>query len=196
MNETSVAVVVPKSMGIGGLKPMVATTAILQKYGGSSGNIQFQLGEPNVQDIDKSINDTMWTTFNTVDPNPNSNALTKELIANGNPDPVWIGDMIHLQPGVRAVDYGPNEMGKFLNTTVVVPIVAPETLVANTDAKVLGFVAFHITGWSQGGTQGGLATEKGDYVMGYFDKDYVITNPQGSTIPQGLDPPPFFQLVN
>ena len=102
--------------------------------------------------------------------------------------PLSIGDSIHLQPGVRAVDYGPNEMGQFINQTVVLPIVNPATLVADTDAPILGFVAFHITGYNQGG----------QYIEGYFDKT-VISNPYqnitglpGSTAPTIFNPP---QLV-
>ena len=62
-------------------------------------------------------------------------------------------------------------MGKFINQTVVLPVVAPGTLVEKTEAPILDFIAFHITGYSQGGK----------YVEGYFDKNYVITNPQKGT---------------
>ena len=78
----------------------------------------------------------MWTTFKV---DSNSNDYTKELILNGNPEDIYIGDSIYLQPGVRAVDYGPNEMGKFINQTVVLPIVDPVTLVEKTMAPILGF---------------------------------------------------------
>jgi hypothetical protein len=186
VSATSVAVIVPKGVkgredgAPGSLKPMVATKVIVDKYWnmyGSSGEpFQFKIGDG------KTAEDTMWTTFKVVD---NSNDYTKDLILQGNPTPLFIGDSIHLQPGVRAVDYGPNEMGNFQGQTVVLPIVDPATLVANTDAPIIGFIAFRITGYSQGGK----------YIEGYFDKDYVITNPQGITIPQGINPPPFFQLV-
>ena len=112
----------------------------------------------------------MWSTFKV---DSDSNAYTKELILTGNPDPISIGDNVYLQPGVRAVDYGPNEMGKFINQTVVLPIVDPVTLVEKTMAPIIGFIAFHITGFSQGG----------QYIEGYFDKEYAITNPQGIGLP-------------
>ena len=57
-----------------------------------------------------------------------SNDYTKQLILNGNPTDISIGESVWLQPGVRAVDYGPNEMGKFINQTVVLPVVAPAYL--------------------------------------------------------------------
>jgi len=170
LNARAVAVIsFPTGVGKGALKPMVATKSIVDNFWNSFDPLhpeipfQFKIGE---ESNDPSVNDTMWSTFKVVD---NSNAYTKELIHNGNPTPLYIGDSIHLQPGVRAVDYGPNEMGLFINQTVVLPIVDPVTLVANTEAPVLGFIAFHITGFSQGNK----------YVEGYFDKEYVITNPQG-----------------
>jgi len=190
-SATSVAMIsFNTSMPPGGLKPMVATKTIVDKYWDKYDPLnptvpfQFKIGDGTTAE------DTMWTTFLVTEPSDqaNSNALTKELILNGNPDPISIGNSIHLQPGVRAVDYGPNEMGKFLNQTVVLPIVDPQTLVANTDAPVLGFIAFHITGYNQGGK----------YVEGYFDKT-VISNPYqnitglpGSTAPTIFNPP---QLV-
>ncbi|MFH1595492.1 MAG: hypothetical protein ABIG94_03865 [Pseudomonadota bacterium] len=68
-------------------------------------------------------------------------------------------------------------MGQFINTTVVLPIVAPVTLVEKTSGPILGFIAFHITGYSQGG----------HYIEGYFDKNYVITNPQrGKGVPSNF----------
>ena len=172
VGAASVAIIsFPTGMPPGGLKPMVATTDIIDKYWDKSDPnnpgqpFQFKLGDGT------QAEDTMWSTFKVDD---NSNAYTKELILTGNPTDVYIGDGVYLQPGVRAVDYGPNEMGKFNNQTVVLPVVAPDTLTEKTFAPILDFIAFHITGYSQGG----------HYVEGYFDKNYVITNPQaGKGVP-------------
>jgi hypothetical protein len=182
LSARAVAVIsFPKGVGAGALKPMVATQTIVNKYWNSFDPLnpgqpfQFKLGDGS------QAEDTMWSTFKVVD---NSNAYTKELINNGNPEALYIGDSIHLQPGVRAVDYGPNEMGQYVNQTVVLPIVDPVTLVADTEAPILGFIAFHLTGYSQGG----------QYIEGYFDKEYVITNPQGvgspnPSVPSTPSPP-------
>jgi Flp pilus assembly protein TadG len=174
LSARAVAVIsFPTGVGPGALKPMVATKSIVDNYWNKFDPahpeipFQFKIGE---ESNDPSINDTMWSTFKVVS---NSDAYTKALINNGNPEPLYIGESIHLQPGVRAVDYGPNEMGQFVNQTVVLPIVDPVTLVANTEAPVLGFIAFRITGYSQGSK----------YIEGFFDKDYVITNPQGVGLP-------------
>ena len=148
---------------------MVATKTIVDKYWDKYDPLnptvpfQFKLGDGSTAE------DTMWSTFKV---DSNSDAYTKQLIENGNPDPLNIGDSIHLQPGVRAVDYGPNEMGAFINQTVMLPIVNPASLVANTEAPILGFIAFHITGYNQGGK----------YVEGYFDKT-VISNPYQNISP-------------
>jgi Flp pilus assembly protein TadG len=185
LSAQAVAVIsFPTGVARGALKPMVATKTIVDNYWNAFDPLnpgqpfQFKLGDGTQAD------DTMWSTFKV---DSNSDAYTKELILNGNPDPIYIGDSIYLQPGVRAVDYGPNEMGKFINQTVVLPIVDPDTLVAKTSAPILGFIAFHITGYSQGG----------QYIEGYFDKEYLITNPQGvgtSAYPKSTPSPP--KLVN
>jgi len=186
-SATSVAMISfnDKSMPPGGLKPMVATKKIVDKYWEKYDPLnptvpfQFKLGDGTTAE------DTMWSSFKV---DNNSDAYTKQLINQGNPDPISIGDSIHLQPGVRAVDYGPNEMGQFINQTVELPIVKVDDLTANQWADVLGFIAFHITGYNQGGK----------YVEGYFDKT-VISNPYqnitglpGSTAPTIFNPP---QLV-
>ena len=170
-SATSVAIIsFPTGLGAGGLKPLVATKKIVENYWNRSDPdnpglpFQFKLGDG------KQADDTMWTTFKV---DSNSNDYTKELILNGNPGDIYIGDSVYLQPGVRAVDYGPNEMGKFINQTVMLAIVDPVTLVEQTTAPILDFIAFHITGYSQGG----------QYIEGYFDKHYVITNPQGVGLP-------------
>jgi Flp pilus assembly protein TadG len=169
VSDTSVAMIsFPAGLPPGSLKPMVATTDIIAKYWDRSDPdnpgqpFQFKLGDGT------QAEDTMWSTFKVDD---NSNAYTKELILTGNPTDISIGDGVWLQPGVRAVDYGPNEMGKFVNQTVVLPVVEPETLTEKTFTEIKDFIAFHITGYSQGG----------QYIEGYFDKNYVITNPQKSS---------------
>ena len=186
VGATSVAIIsFPTGMPPGGLKPMVATTDIIDKYWDRSDPnnpgqpIQFKLGDGT------QAEDTMWSTFKVDD---NSNAYTKELILNGNPTDISIGESVWLQPGVRAVDYGPNEMGKFINQTVVLPVVAPDTLTEKTFAEIKDFIAFHITGYSQGD----------HYIEGYFDKNYVVTNPQkGSGKPTNpYSTPSAPQLVN
>jgi len=183
VGASSVAIIsFPSGMPPGALKPMVATTDIINKYWDLPGTVQFKLGEPDKKD---TVNDTMWSTFKV---DNNSNAYTKDLILNGNPTDIYIGDYVWLQPGVRAVDYGPMEMGKFINQTVVLPVVSPADLTAKEFAPIKDFIAFHITGYSQGG----------QYVEGYFDKNYVITNPQtGKGVPSNpYSTPSAPQLVN
>ena len=166
VGATSVAIIsFPTTMPPGGLKPMVATTDIIDKYWGMSDPdnpgqpFQFKLGDGS------QAEDTMWSTFKV---DSESNDYTKELILTGNPTDISIGESVWLQPGARAVDYGPNEMGKFINQTVVLPVVSPADLTKKEFAEIKDFIAFHITGYSQGGK----------YVEGYFDKNYVVTNPQ------------------
>ena len=175
VSATSVAMITfPQGVGPGALKPLVATKNIVDKYMFDpqipGQTLQFKIGEEDKHD--HSVNDSMWSTFKV---DNNSDAYTKGLIDNGNPGLLKVGDPIYLQPGVRAVDYGANEMGKFVNTTVVLPIVEVIDLTAKTMAPILGFIAFHITGYSQGG----------QYIEGFFDKNYVILDPQGGVVPPG-----------
>ena len=169
VSAASVAIIsFPTAMPPGGLKPMVATTDIIDKYWGMTDPdnpgqpFQFKLGDGT------QAEDTMWSTFKV---DNDSNAYTKELIQNGNPESIAIKDMVYLQPGVRAVDYGPDQMGQFINQTVVLPVVSPTDLTKKEFAEIKDFIAFRITGYSQGGK----------YIEGYFDKNFVITNPQSGT---------------
>lgn len=169
VSAASVAIIsFPTSMPPGGLKPMVATTDIIDKYWDMTDPdnpgqpFQFKLGDGT------QAEDTMWSTFKV---DNDSNAYTKELIQNGNPESIAIKDMVYLQPGVRAVDYGPDQMGQFVNQTVVLPVVSPTDLTKKEFAEIKDFIAFRITGYSQGGR----------YIEGYFDKNFVITNPQSGT---------------
>ena len=181
----------------GSLKPMVATKHIVDFYWDKQNPdhltepFQFTLGDGN-----KADEDTMWTSFLVAEPPDKANAaiLARGLIRNGNPDPISIGSPIYLQPGAEATLYGdtPGEvitgMGDFINQTVVLPIVEPYDLVHKQTAAVQGFIAFHITGFNQGGK----------YIRGYLDKN-IISNPYqnitgffGAPAPTIFNPP---QLV-
>jgi hypothetical protein len=75
----------PSGVGPGGLKPMVATKTIINKYWNSFDPLnpgqpfQFKLGDGS------QAEDTMWSTFKV---DSNSNDYTKELILSGNPAPI------------------------------------------------------------------------------------------------------------
>ena len=191
---TSVAVAAPK--GIVGLKPLALPVSVWDTHKNTPGQENpnlFNVGDPiSGPHPAIIIDDTMWTTF--LD-HWNSNAETKRLINEGSTTPLAIGDIIHLQPGERAADYGPQEMGQYLGQTVVLPIVQSVVTSGDSEQPIVGFAPFHITGYAQGGNKGGLAVENGKYLMGYFDDSYVITTPGGTTVPPGPGSPPFFQLV-
>jgi hypothetical protein len=177
-SATSVAIIsFPTGMKKGGLKPMVATKDIVDKYW------DWPLGTPVVFKLGdgKTAEDTMWTTFLVSEPADQANAatLSRTLIQEGNPDPIYSAphdppSSIYLQPGVEATLYGDatgdkiTGMGDFKDQTVVIPVVDVDNLTVKTQADVQGFIAFHITDFSQGGR----------YIQGYFDKSYTIENPQ------------------
>jgi Flp pilus assembly protein TadG len=92
----------------------------------------------------------------------------RNLIDNGNPDTVTIGDKIYIQPGTEASLYG--HLRDCIGRTVLIPVVADDFQTHNY-TPVKGFVAFYITNANQG--------QK--WVEGHFVKDYVapgtVTDP-------------------
>ena len=81
----------------------------------------------------------------------------RDLIANGNPDPIEIGDMIWIEPGTKTALYSDVPVGE----DVLLPIVTD----ISTHAKnaIVGFGPFHITA-SVGGS--------GKYIQGHFITNY------------------------
>lgn len=194
MDATSVAMIsFPTGVGPDALKPLVATKDIIDKYWDKRDGFKFKIGEPEKgggkedgkEKGDDQIDEGMWTSFK----DPANDAKTvKDLMKDGNPTILQVDDNIYLPPGEKATLYGDKNMGQFINQTVVLPVVDPADLNPKDMAPIKDFIAFHITDYSQGGK----------YIEGYFDKDYVITNPQKG---QGFPPYPYStpsapQLVN
>lgn len=96
--------------------------------------------------VDDPYNDALagqWTSFAKDD---NSASTLKKLIANGNPDPLSVGDPIYIQPGTMAVGYHKNYIGSYVNKNVVLPLV---DVVLRPNVKkytpIHAFIGFHIT---------------------------------------------------
>jgi hypothetical protein len=92
-----------------------------------------------------------WTSFFLDD---NNVPTIRDLIANGNPDPVHVGDLIWIEPGTKTTIYSSIPVG----ADVVLPVI--QNIVTHAEVPVLGFVCFHITA-SVGGS--------GKYVEGCFN---------------------------
>ena len=81
----------------------------------------------------------------------------RDLIANGNPDPLKIGDMIWIEPGTKTALYSDVP----INVDVLLPVVVDISTHARN--AIVGFGAFHITA-SVGGS--------GKYIQGHFTTNY------------------------
>jgi hypothetical protein len=109
-----------------------------------------------------------WTTFN----NPsNSAAIMKDLINNGNPTPLNIGDSTYLQPGTEASGY--NELIKkysFPPGADVTVAVINDPLLAQSLPPIVAFAGFHIDDVKGGSDK---------YIEGHFIKAIIATGSTG-----------------
>jgi hypothetical protein len=88
----------------------------------------------------------------------------RDLIDNGNPSPLHVGDQIWIQPGVRDTLYGYAET--MIGEIVLLPVV-PNHSETHEWAEVLGFAAFQIEDAHQGSNP---------YIQGHFVKDFVVSS--------------------
>lgn len=99
-----------------------------------------------------------WTTF---DQDVNSQAAVGELISNGNPVALGIGDLTWIQPGTKTASY--NDLDAKYPTPpgadVTVLVVDTTDLSTKGEAPIVAFAGFHIDD-IQGGS--------GKYIEGHF----------------------------
>jgi hypothetical protein len=112
-----------------------------------------------------------WTSF-LIDAN-NVPAI-RDLIENGNPTPLKVGDNIYIQPGTKSVLYGDLSVDK--GKIGLLPIV-PDDFATHDYASLLGFVAFYL---EDCGGSGNSAYVQGHFVKRYVDYDASPGNPDGS----------------
>jgi len=95
----------------------------------------------------------------------------RDLIANGNPTPLGIGDNIWIQPGTKTSLYKDVPVG----TDVLLPVVNTVLRdVTHSEVPIYGFIGFHITK-SVGGS--------GKYIEGYFINYYYRSRMGGPVGP-------------
>lgn len=108
-------------------------------------------------------NGGQWTSFLT---DANNVPTIRDLIANGNPSEVNIGDKIWIEPGTKTTLY--SDVASRIGDTVLLPIVCDD-FDTHAETRVLAFVPFKITD-AQGGSK--------KYVEGHFVPKYTA---QGAT---------------
>jgi hypothetical protein len=106
-----------------------------------------------------------WTSFLT---DANNVPAIRNLIENGNPTPLKIGDEIWIEPGTKTSIYG--DAADRIGNTVLLPVVGNDFDTHN-DTPILAFVPFHISD-AQGGND--------KYIEGYFVPSYTVQGATGS----------------
>ncbi|TCG06952.1 pilus assembly protein TadE [Paraburkholderia steynii] len=165
-SATAVAVIAPPStVPAGGLFPVAMDQCVFDQYWNSQTNqpkldpstnqpYEFQIG--NGQQYGSSCDAGQWTSFATAS---NNVPTIRNLIKNGNPTPLSVGDNIYIEPGVETTIYGSVPTG----VTVVMPVAAQ--IASKNYVPIVAFAAFHIDG-SYGGSS--------KYIQGHFVASYKI----------------------
>ncbi|MEM5460077.1 TadG family pilus assembly protein [Paraburkholderia phytofirmans] len=163
-SATAVAVIAPPSaVPAGALFPMVMDQCVYNQYWDSTKNApkldaagqpyEFQVG--NGQEYGASCEAGQWTSFLVV---ANDTPTVVNLIDNGNPTSLSIGDSIYIEPGVKAAVYKSIPTA----TTVLMPV---STQIENkTLVPIIAFAAFHIDSADQGSK----------YIQGHFVAGYTM----------------------
>jgi hypothetical protein len=154
VSATSVAMVsFPKGMKPGSLFPLAASKFIVDQEWTKNPPVSFKIGE--------SATNGTWTSFKV---NNEAASYVAGLISGGNPEYLKLNDMIWLQPGAKASNYGNAE--SLIGKTVVIALYDDTSSLNPTPIK--GFVAFKIEAVNQG--------QK--WIQGHLVKDFIITQAQ------------------
>ncbi|WP_207004745.1 TadG family pilus assembly protein [Trinickia mobilis] len=174
-SATAVAVAAaPSTVDAGGLFPVVLAQCVFNQYWDATTNqpvIDPTTGQPyefritNGQMNGGSCDAGQWTAFLE---NANNVPTIDNLIVNGNPSPLSIGDSIWIEPGAKTAIYGSVPT----NVTVVMPVAAQ--IDSKTYVPIVAFAAFHIDA-SVGGS--------GKYIQGHFVGGYTLTTAAGGVGP-------------
>ena len=146
----------PATAPPGACFPLATPVYWVNQYWDSDPPVSFRIGSANLTDDGGD-----WTSFVV---QSNSTNTIDDLVDNGNPTAISIGDQIWVTPGVRdsIYKYAADSIGHTFLLAVV-----PQNYDANSWATVKGFAAFHITGADNGSDP---------YIEGHFVKDYVVPN--------------------
>ncbi|MFA6810696.1 MAG: TadG family pilus assembly protein [Desulfoplanes sp.] len=87
-----------------------------------------------------------WTSL-TEEP-INSAKHIKDLIQNGNPNLLSIGDPIYIEPGTKAVGYHKDQIGQYVGKDIVLPVVDAvlrDSVKQIPAPEIKAFIGFHLT---------------------------------------------------
>ena len=147
----------PSGIGIGDAFPMAMPQNYVSTYWNTEPPASFRVTDSN--------GDGNWTSFQV---DANSVPTIRDLIDNGNPTNLNIGDDIWIEPGVKTslYDYSAERIGQ----TVMIPVVNDDCS-THEWTPIVNFVAFYIED-AQGGT--------GKYIQGHFVKNHLEDTVRGA----------------
>jgi hypothetical protein len=146
----------------GGAFPMAVPQALVDQYWNQDPPVSFQIGALN-QDPDSG----QWTSFFT---GANDVPTIRDLIQNGNPSSLKVGDNIWIEPGTKTTLY--DDAASKIGQTVIVPVVNAD-FSTHSFTPVLGFVSFCIEN-SVGGND--------KYIQGHFVKNVIDDAESGGPV--------------
>lgn len=137
--------------------PMTVPQTWVQQHWNADPAVSFRIGTAGDQGD--------WTSF-LID--ANDVPTVRDLINNGNPTPLKVGDQIWIEPGTKTTLY--DEAANRIRETVLLAVVA-DNVESHAHTPILAFVAFYIENAVGGNDK---------YIQGHFDKDYVAPGAGGS----------------
>ena len=152
----------PYTVPAGGAFPLAMPDILVQQYWNREPPVSFTIGSA-YHDPEGG----QWTSFLA---DANDVLTIRDLIANGNPNPLKVGDNIWIEPGTKSTLY--DDAASKIGQTVLVPVV-------NTDfsthayTPILGFASFYIEN-AEGGS--------GKYIQGHFVKNNIDTAVSGGPV--------------
>ncbi|MBF0586284.1 hypothetical protein INT08_02160 [Prosthecochloris sp. N3] len=165
--QASAVAVVASTTGGSGMFPFAVSQCILDELwdsGTNSPKINPATGHPYIFEIGTIYPASgcftgQWTTFAEQE---NSVPAIRQLIADGNPTHLSVGDDTWIEPGVKATLYDEVPIG------IDVPILVVDNVVSHSYQPIVAIAGFHI---SDAGKHGNKS-----YVKGHFIENYSFSS--------------------
>jgi hypothetical protein len=137
----------------GGAFPMAIPKTLVEQYWNREPPVSFQIGSA-VQDPEGG----QWTSWLS---DANDVPTIRDLINNGNPSSLKVGDMIWIEPGTKSTLY--DEAANLVGQTVLLSVVNAD-FSDHAYTPILGFVSYYIEAAAGGSDK---------YIQGHFVKNII-----------------------
>ena len=131
-----------------------------------------------------SCDSGQWTSFGL---NKNDVPILRDLIENGNPTPLAIGDDTWIQPGTRSTlyDYLDSKYPTPPGADITLPVVDESLDLTNRPAEITAFAAFHIDE-----IKGSIGPNPKFYIEGHLINNFTTSGSSGAGPYYGTYTPP------